>query len=93
MVRAVGRQMDNTETRNKTWWGGVALGIMLLLVGFLMIRNGIEADITGKIIPQTGKTGPMTGIQSMITGGIAALTGILFLSVEAIRTSRRRRLK
>jgi hypothetical protein len=63
---------------------------MLLLAGFLMIRNGIKADITGDIIPQTGKTGPMTGMQSIITGSIATLAGIVFLSIEAIRTYRRR---
>lgn len=74
-----------TEQQNKTWWGGVALGVMLLLAGFLMIRNGIKADITGEIIPQTGKTGPMTGIQSMITGSVATVAGIVFLSLEAIR--------
>lgn len=86
--------MDNkTEQRDKTWWGGVALGVMLLLAGVLMIRDGIKADITGEIIPQTGKTGPMAGIQSMITGCIATLAGVLFLSVEAIRAYLRRRLK
>lgn len=66
---------------------------MLLLAGFLIIRNGIKADITGEIIPQVGKTGPMTEIQSMITGSIASLAGVLFLSIEAIRAYRRRGLE
>jgi hypothetical protein len=33
---------NKTEQQNNTWWGGVALGVMLLLAGFLMIRNGIK---------------------------------------------------
>lgn len=55
-----------------------------------MIRNGIMADITGEIIPQTGKTGPMTGMESIITGSVATVAGIVFLSVEMIRAYRRR---
>ena len=78
------------EQKNNTWWGGVALGVMLLLAGFLMIRNGIKADITGEIIPQTGKSGPMTGMQSIITGSVVLVAGIVFMSVEAIRAYRRR---
>jgi len=81
-----------TEQQIRTWWGGVALGVMLLLAGFLMIRDGIIADITGEIIPQTGKTGSMTGIESIITGSVTMFAGFVFLSVEAIRAYRRRRL-
>ncbi len=55
------KNKKDQSPNEKTWWGGLALWLMLLAVSCMMIVNGIEANKTGRIIPQTGKTGPMTG--------------------------------
>ena len=54
-------------------------------MGVMMIIQGIEANKTGAIIPQTGKTGPMTGMQSIITGIVAGIAGTAFLGFEIYR--------
>ncbi|HUL37424.1 MAG TPA: hypothetical protein VLW47_07040, partial [Thermodesulfobacteriota bacterium] len=59
---------EKEKAIRKTSWGYVALGALLLLMGAIMIFQGIEAHKAGVIVPPTTKSGPMTGIQSIITG-------------------------
>jgi hypothetical protein len=73
------------ETKKKMSLGFVLIGIMLLIMGGIMIFQGIEANRTGAIIQQTWKTGPMTGIESILTGCVAGAVGFVFISVELVR--------
>jgi hypothetical protein len=79
------------EVKLKISWGYVSFGILLLVVGGIMISQGIEAYKTGTIVPATSKSGPMTGLQSVITGILAAGTGTAFLGYEVLRKIKRNR--
>jgi hypothetical protein len=84
---------EKKEANLKTTWSCVGLGATSLLMGFIMILQGIEASKTGSIIPLTMKSGPMTGLQSIITGSLALIAGMAFLGYEAFKKIRRRRRK
>jgi hypothetical protein len=73
----------------ETSWEYVGLGTLLVIVGALMIIEGIEAHNTGTIIPATTKAGPMTGIQSIIAGVLVASMGIGFIGYEILKKIRR----
>ena len=49
---------EDKEVIRKTSWGYVVLGALLLLIGFIMVFQGMEAYRTGTIIPPTTKSGP-----------------------------------
>ena len=81
---------ENNEVKMKITWGNVALGSITLIMGCIMIIQGVEANKTGAIIPQTTKSGPMTGLQSIITGVLAVSAGVGFLGYEVVKLFKRR---
>lgn len=58
---------EQEEEKKKMDWGFAALGALMVVVGTIMIVQGISANKTGALIPATTKSGPMTGLQSIIT--------------------------
>jgi len=83
--------VEKGDASPKTSWGFLLLGAACLLMSFIMILHGIEANKTGAIIPATRKSGPMTGLQSIITGTLAGIAGISFLGYEVFKKIRQRR--
>lgn len=77
--------MKEDKDKIKITWGVVGLGTITLIMGVVMIIQGIEAYKTGTIIPQTTKSGPMTGGQSIITGVLAVCVGLAFLGHELMK--------
>lgn len=70
------------EVIRETVWGNIVIGALFLLLGVIMIFEGIEAYKTGTIIPSTIKSGPMTGLQSIIIGCLLTFSGAAFLGYE-----------
>ena len=80
---------EQKEEKRKMNWGFVALGALMVVVGTIMIVQGISAYKTGAIIPATTKSGPMTGLQSIIAGIIAGVAGLSFVATEVFKTMKR----
>jgi uncharacterized membrane protein HdeD (DUF308 family) len=92
MSSRLGRNMNGErQVIRKTAWGYVAFGVLLLLMGVLMIFQGIEANKSGTIIPPTTKAGPMTGLQSVFIGCLAVMAGVLLLGHEVFKKIRQKR--
>ncbi len=83
--------MKENKAGMKISWGAVALGTITLIMGGVLIIQGIEAYKTGTIIPQTRKSGPMTGLQSIVAGTLAVCVGLAFLGNEVVKIIRRKR--
>jgi hypothetical protein len=81
---------EEKEIFGKITWIYVALGFILLLMGAVMIVQGIEAHNTGAIIPATTKSGSMTGLQSIIIGCFATILGTVFLGYEILKRIKRK---
>ncbi|MDA8415326.1 MAG: hypothetical protein M0023_16245 [Desulfobacteraceae bacterium] len=82
---------DQKEEKKKMNWGFAVLGALMVVVGTIMIVQGISAYKTGALIPATTKSGPMTGLQSIITGIIAGVAGLSFVGVEVFKAMKRSR--
>jgi hypothetical protein len=82
--------MKEQEEKKKMNWGFAALGALMVVVGTIMIVQGISAYKTGAIIPATNKSGPMSGLQSIITGIIAGVAGLSFVGVEVFKATKRK---
>jgi len=81
---------EQKEEKKKMNWGFAALGALMVVVGTIMIVQGISAYKTGAIIPATTKSGPMTGLQSIITGIIAGVAGLSFVANDVFKAIIRR---
>jgi phosphate/sulfate permease len=82
---------EGRQVIRKIVWGYVPFGSLLLLMGVLMIFQGIEANKSGTIIPPTTKAGPLTGSQSILIGCLAAMAGVLLLGHEVFKKIRQKR--
>jgi len=82
---------EGRQVIRKTAWGYVEFGALLLLMGALLIFQGIEANKSGTIVPPTTKAGPMTGLQSVLIGCLAVMAGVLLLGHEVFKKIRQKR--
>jgi hypothetical protein len=79
------KDSDKRSVIRQVSWVNVLGGALFILVGIMMIIQGIEAYKTGTIIPATIKSGPMTGPQSILVGSLIAIIGMALWGYEILK--------